>query len=104
MERCMNVVRLGTMLVLGSALIATPTAAQLTSTSQRWALTLPQDSGTVLPGRFVQSSGARVIFQDSRLPRPHTFSLPWAASEPRDKSPFLAWFLSWLVPGGGQGY
>jgi hypothetical protein len=22
----------------------------------------------------------------------------------RHKSPFLAWFLSWLVPGGGQGY
>lgn len=27
------------------------------------------------------------------------------ARDPADrKSPFLAWFLSWLVPGGGQGY
>lgn len=26
------------------------------------------------------------------------------SGEARHKSPVLAWFLSWLVPGGGQGY
>jgi hypothetical protein len=34
----------------------------------------------------------------------HRLVLATQESVARHKSPFLAWFLSWLVPGGGQGY
>ena len=29
---------------------------------------------------------------------------PQAATQPAHKSPFLAWFLSWFITGGGQAY
>jgi hypothetical protein len=88
-------IRLGTVLLLGSALMTTRAGAQLTA---------PQESGIVRSGRTVQWSVASLSPRDSSLPRPLTFSLPEATPSPRHKSPFLAWFLSWLVPGGGQGY
>ena len=82
--------RFGTILVLGAALLATPTAAQLPLNSLPWTLAATRDSG--------------FISQDSSLPRLVTFQPIQADSSRRHKSPFLAWFLSWVVPGGGQGY
>jgi hypothetical protein len=86
--------RLGTILVLGSALLSTPAAAQLTA---------PRDSEIVRSGPALHWSVASIGPQDSSLPR---VTLPpiQADSGRRHKSPVLAWFLSWLVPGGGQGY
>ena len=44
------------------------------------------------------------VSADSVLPRLARITPPQTAVEARHKSPVLAWFLSWLVPGGGQGY
>jgi hypothetical protein len=96
--------RLGTMLVLGAALTATRTAAQLPLASLTWTISAPQDSGTSRSGRFLPSPAAGIILHDSSLPRPLTLPQMQADSSRRHKSPVLAWFLSWLVPGGGQGY
>ena len=87
--------RLGTILVLASALMTTGAAAQLTA---------PRDSGVVLSGRSLQSSVVGISPRDSSPT--HLLTLPpiQADSSGRHKSPVLAWFLSWLVPGGGQGY
>lgn len=97
-------VRLATILVLGSALMATRTAAQLPQASVPSVSAEPQGSGTVRWGRSPQWLKASIVPQDSSLPRILPFSEADTASTPRHKSPFLAWFLSWLVPGGGQGY
>jgi hypothetical protein len=44
-----------------------------------------------------------VLSQDSSSPRRLTFQPLQVDSPTRHKSPALAWLLSWLVPGGGQG-
>jgi hypothetical protein len=50
---------------------------------------------------YLRSSA--IVLSDSSRPRVLTSEFQ-ADSSRRHKSPFLAWFLSWLVPGGGQGY
>ncbi len=50
-----------------------------------------------------QSDGT-VLLNDAVSSRQASFSLPDPLGSVRHKSPLLAWFLSFLVPGGGQGY
>jgi hypothetical protein len=51
---------------------------------------------------FASWSQADVVQDSSLTPR---LVLPGPQkAETRHKSPVLAWFLSWLIPGGGQGY
>jgi hypothetical protein len=99
-----SITRLGALLVLASALIPTRTVAQLPMASLPSALTASQDAATVWSGRFLQSPVASITSQDSSRPRLATLPPIQADSGRRHKSPVLAWFLSWLVPGGGQGY
>jgi hypothetical protein len=82
-------VRFGSILVLSSLLLVPSSAAQLPLASRAWT-----------PEVAVASS----ISSDSSSPRRLTFQPIQADSQPRHKSPVLAWFLSWVVPGGGQGY
>ena len=82
-------VRFGSIFVLGSLLITSSAAAQLPLASRVWAPEL---------------SAASVSLSDSSSPRHFTFQPIQAEAQPRHKSPFLAWFLSWAVPGGGQAY
>ncbi len=96
--------RLATILVLGSALMATRTAAQLPPVSVSSALAGAQGSGTVRWGRSPRWLEGSIVLQDTSLPRMLPFALTDTADTRRHKSPFLAWFLSWVVPGGGQGY
>ena len=53
---------------------------------------------------FTQQLGSITVRDDSISLRQVRFSMPQPPDGVRHKSPFLAWFLSFLVPGGGQGY
>jgi hypothetical protein len=49
----------------------------------------------------------RAPFETEATARPlqyADFAIPQSPAAARHKSPFLAWFLSFLVPGAGQGY
>jgi hypothetical protein len=83
--------RLGAIVVLASTVTATRTPAQVSFAGVPSTLTAPQSSATALS------------MPDSTLLR-LSFPRPQETAETRHKSPVLAWFLSWLVPGGGQGY
>ena len=60
----------------------------------------------------IEKDGQRIEFtpealdrpMDSISPRQLHFSMPQALGRVRRQSPSLAWFLSFLVPSGGQGY
>ncbi len=90
-----------------------------------WSALMPAGAGAQLPSdsspRVLSvAAGYQSVFPESLAPPPwegngirHTALVgdritvhltQAAANSPRPKSPFLAWFLSWLVPGGGQGY
>jgi hypothetical protein len=88
-QPALPIIRLGTVLVLACMLIPTSSAGQLPLAPTAWA-----------PERTIASSS----FPDSSSPRRFTFHPLQVEAKPRHKSPVLAWFLSWLVPGGGQGY
>jgi hypothetical protein len=96
-------IRLGTLLVLGSALGFTPADAQRQSS---WPQTVSLDLTRTAPVATTvrPASGTSAMIADSiGLPSFSWAPVP-ASAAAQHKSPFLAWFLSWLVPGGGQGY
>ena len=71
-------------LLLASLFIPSRSAAQHRFADLSWEPAPAQERGSVSPLLGVQAAQAD--------------------SARRHKSPVLAWFLSWLVPGGGQGY
>jgi hypothetical protein len=83
-------VRLEAIVVLWSVLTATPAVGQV-------------PVGVYSSARF-PSWSVTAESADSVSPRLGRITLPPAAAEGRHKSPVLAWFLSWIVPGGGQAY
>jgi hypothetical protein len=90
-------------LLLGTAASQLP--AQVARQSMLEARSGPVQLRSAPPWRFVawQSEGI-ILSKDSSSPQPVSFSMRQAPSRVQHKSPFLAWFLSFLVPGGGQGY
>ena len=92
--------RLTTMLLLGSALSVTRAVGQIPAGSQHHAMIVPS-TGEI--GQLTGTSTSPFVFRSSAS---HRLDMGWdtVVAKPRHKSPFLAWFLSWLVPGGGQGY
>ena len=84
-------IRIGTLLVLGFALWSTRADAQLQSAGLPPALSIDL-ARSAEPEKPVMPSRSSV------------WTHAQAPDTARHKSPVLAWFLSWLVPGGGQGY
>jgi hypothetical protein len=76
--------RLGTVVLLAALFIPTRSEAQHRFADLSWQPVLAQERGSISPPLGIQAAQAD--------------------SAQRHKSPVLAWFLSWLVPGGGQGY
>jgi hypothetical protein len=97
-------IRLGLILVLGSILISTRAPAQLPPASHSWEPTAAQDRESILSRQFPRPSAAGIISRVSTSSNLYTFQPVPVDSSRRHKSPVLAWFLSWLIPGGGQGY
>ena len=90
-------------LVLGTA--ASKLSAQGTSQSIPEALTRPMEFRGYPALRFAARQPDSLIVRHASISTRHVyFSMPQPAGDVRHKSPFLAWFLSFLVPGGGQGY
>jgi hypothetical protein len=96
--------RFAAVLLLLLEIAAARTAAQTPRSSPL------QPVGTSMHSWDAQSALASTLPMASL--RPHGSSFPLHRTllgsqdsiTKRHKSPFLAWFLSWLVPGGGQGY
>ena len=82
--------RLGAIVGLASLLIAAPSHGQVRLNDAR---------GVQFPSWSVAG-----ISPGSGLHRLTLVTTSEPAAKPRHKSPVLAWFLSWLVPGGGQAY
>jgi hypothetical protein len=76
--------RLSAVVLLASLFIPTRSAAQQSFADLSWKPVAAQERDSTSPLLGVQAAQAD--------------------SAQRHKSPVLAWFLSWLVPGGGQGY
>jgi uncharacterized protein DUF5683 len=76
--------RLAVVLLLASLLIPSRSSAQHRLADLTWEPVAALEHGSVSPLLAVQAAQAD--------------------SARRHKSPVLAWFLSWLVPGGGQAY
>jgi hypothetical protein len=90
-------------LVLGTAASQLPAQGPLQSIPEP--LSRPMESRSDLAWRFVaKQSDSIIVTHDSISVRQVHFSVPQSPGGVRHKSPFLAWFLSFLVPGGGQGY
>ena len=94
--------RVVTLLTLGSICIPTRAAAQLPSDSLPH-LNVSMEYRGVPPGGFALWSWKEGVIRHTPLVGGGITGR--LSRDPADrKSPFLAWFLSWLVPGGGQGY
>jgi hypothetical protein len=83
-------IRLGLIVGLASLLMAAPSHGQVRLDDVR--------------GAQFPSWSLAAVSPDSDLPRLTLVTRSEPAAEPRHKSPVLAWFLSWLIPGGGQAY
>jgi hypothetical protein len=88
-----------------AALMATRTAAQLPLASVAWAPTWAETPRAIVPRPVLLPSAALKLSVPDSSPR-HLLAFQPVQADPsrHHKSPVLAWFLSWLVPGGGQGY
>jgi hypothetical protein len=93
-----------TALVLVMLLRASGAAAQVQSATLSPDLTLSQPRVSGLAEATLPGTRGTTVSDDSASARIVNFQLSGVDAEPRHKSPALAWFLSWLVPGGGQGY
>ena len=90
-------------LVLGTSASQLPAQGTLQSLPE--ALSRPMEFRSDLAWRFVaKQSDSIIVTHDSMSVRQVHFPVPQSPGGVRHKSPFLAWFLSALVPGGGQGY
>ena len=95
--------RFGAFLLLASALVVTRTAAQVSPPPYPRAISPRLTSPPASHWGSSRLSAADFRSNAANVP----WVLPFPLQDPvarRHKSPFLAWFLSWLVPGGGQGY
>src|SRR3954470_7510880 len=99
-----RMIRLGTALVLGSMLVATRSSAQLPLASRSWEPAAAQVPGSLLDRPALHWATAGIASTGASSQHLLTLAPFPADSVPRHKSPVLAWFLSWVVPGGGQGY
>lgn len=83
-------IRLGLIVGLASLLRAAPSHGQVLLDDLR---------GVQFPSWSLAAASP-----DSSLHRLTAITTAQPTAERRHKSPVLAWFLSWLVPGGGQAY
>jgi hypothetical protein len=96
--------RYAAVLLLGLEIAGTRTVAQTAPS------TLLQAVNTSIPSWDAQVALDSTLPISSLRQEGSSFSLQRLglatadSTAKRHKSPFLAWFLSWLVPGGGQGY
>ena len=98
-------VRLDSLLILSVVLVSTPAGAQLPSAPLRQARSTAVHDGpsffATLAPRLPEGG---IILHDAMGSRNLIPLFSHAPASASHKSPFLAWFLSIVIPGAGQGY